>query len=285
MIVVRSLADLRAAREGLPDELGLVPTMGFLHDGHLSLVRASKDQCAATAVSIFVNPSQFGPGVDLENYPRNLERDLDLLRQSGVNLVWTPNEADLYPPEFQTWVEVEDLSRPLEGAHRPGHFRGVTTIVAMLLNAIQPQKAFFGQKDAQQVVVIRRMIEDLLFPARLVVQPTVREPDGLAMSSRNSYLNPAERSAATVLYRGLQRAVQAFQKGVSSAGALREIMAAELAREPLAQVDYVSVASLETLEELEGDLESGLLAMAVGIGETRLIDNMIVGATDPFWPS
>lgn len=284
MIVVQSLADLRSARSELPSDLGLVPTMGYLHEGHLSLVRAARDKCAACAASIFVNPSQFGPGEDLENYPRDLERDLRLLEQEGVDLVWTPGENDLYPSDFQTWVEVQEISQPLEGAHRPGHFRGVTTVVAMLFHAFEPRVAFFGQKDAQQVIVIRRMVDDLLFPVQIAVRPTVREPDGLAMSSRNSYLNPAERKAAPVLYRTLNQAARAYRGGEKSARALREIMAGELAMEPLAEPEYVSVASLETLHELEGDIESGLLSMAVRIGVTRLIDNVIVGANDSFWP-
>lgn len=284
MIVVQSLAELRSARSELPSVLGLVPTMGYLHEGHLSLVRAARDTCAACAASIFVNPTQFGPGEDLENYPRDLERDLRLLEQEGIDLVWTPGETDLYPPDFQTWVDVQDVSQPLEGAHRPGHFRGVTTVVAMLFHAFQPRVAFFGQKDAQQVIVIRRMVDDLLFPVQIAVRPTVREPDGLAMSSRNSYLNPAERKAAPVLYRSLNQAERAYRGGERSARALREIMAGELAMEPLAQPEYVSVASLETLHELEGDIESGLLSMAVRIGETRLIDNVIIGARDSTWP-
>lgn len=284
MIVVESLAELRAARARLPGDLGLVPTMGFLHEGHLSLVRAARDKCSAAAASIFVNPAQFGPGEDLQSYPRDLERDLRLLGQEGVDLVWTPAKFDLYPPDFQTWVEVQGVSQPLEGAHRPGHFRGVTTVVAMLFHAFEPRVAFFGQKDAQQVIVIRRMVEDLLFPVEIAVQPTMREADGLAMSSRNSYLNSAQRKAAPVLYRSLVRAVQAYRDGERSAGALREIMSSVLAREPLASPDYISVASLDTLQELEGEVENGLLSMAVRIGDTRLIDNMIVGVRGSFWP-
>lgn len=277
MRVVSALSDLTSARAGLPQDLGLVPTMGYLHQGHMSLVRASREQCEATAVSIFVNPTQFGPGEDLDSYPRDLEGDLDRLREAGVDLVWTPGESDLYPEDFQTWVEVERVSGPLEGAHRPGHFRGVTTVVAMLLNAFQPAKAFFGQKDAQQVIVIKRMVEDLLFPVEVVVRPTVREPDGLAMSSRNSYLSPAERKAATVLYRSLLRAQRAFRDGESDADKLRKIMLRVLGDESLAHVEYVSVASSRTLGELHGTIDGGLFSMAVVIGETRLIDNVLVG--------
>lgn len=284
MKVVESLADLRAARRELPAGLGLVPTMGYLHEGHLSLVRASRQGSAATAVSIFVNPSQFGPQEDFESYPRDLDRDLRLLEDGGADLVWTPRERDLYPPDFQTWVQVEKVSQPLEGAHRPGHFRGVTTVVAMLFNAIQPRRAYFGQKDAQQVIVIRRLVQDLLFPVEIVVGATVREPDGLAMSSRNSYLNPAERAAAVVLYRSLSRAREAFQRGETSAPRLRKIMTEELAKEPLARVEYVSLASPVTLEELDGEVKQGLLSMVVTVGETRLIDNMLIGEVDAFWP-
>jgi pantoate--beta-alanine ligase len=256
--------------------------MGFLHDGHLSLVRKAKRECESVAVSIFVNPTQFGPQEDLASYPRDLERDLELLRSEGVDLVWNPSEAQVYPQGFQTWVTVEELSRVLEGTHRAGHFRGVATVVTKLFNAIQPQEAFFGQKDAQQALLIRRMVTDLNFPIDLVVCPTVREPDGLAMSSRNSYLNPQERMAATVLFRALQNATKAFNAGTKNADSLRAVMIRTLADEPLAREQYVSVADPSNLEELRGPIHSALLSMAVYIGKTRLIDNMVVGNTQIF---
>jgi pantoate--beta-alanine ligase len=275
--VVASLAELRTARAALRDPLGLVPTMGFLHEGHLSLVRQARADCASVAVSIFVNPTQFGPQEDLAAYPRDLERDLTMLREAQVDLVWTPAPAEVYPPSFQTYIQVEELSRPLEGARRPGHFRGVATVVAKLFNAFLPQKAYFGQKDAQQVAVVRRMATDLNFPVDVVVCPTVREPDGLAMSSRNFYLTPAERKAATVLYRALETARAAFLDGGREAGKLRTAMSEVLAAEPLARPVYVSAADPETLAELEGRANRALLSMAVVIGKTVLIDNVVVG--------
>ncbi len=279
MKVVASLAELRTARAALRDPLGLVPTMGFLHEGHLSLVRHARAECACIAVSIFVNPTQFGPQEDLAAYPRDLERDLALLREAQVDLVWTPEAAEVYPPGFQTYVQTEELSRPLEGTRRPGHFRGVATVVAKLFNAFLPQRAYFGQKDAQQVAVVRRMASDLNFPVEVVVCPTVREPDGLAMSSRNSYLTPAERMAATVLYRALEAARSAFVGGERDAGNLRAVMSEVLAAEPLARPVYVSAADPETLVELDGRTTRALLSMAVYIGKTALIDNIVLGAT------
>ncbi len=277
MIATESLAELRQVCAELERPLGLVPTMGFLHEGHLSLVRAALEECAAVGVSIFVNPTQFGPDDDFDEYPRDLERDLALLEKNGVDVVWNPPADTVYPPGFQTWVEVEKLSQPLEGAHRPGHFRGVTTVVAKLFNAFKPDRAYFGQKDAQQVVVIRRMVQDLHLPLEIRVCPIVREPDGLALSSRNIYLNPAQRQAATVLYRALSAAVNDFERGERGAAALRHRMTEVLAEEPLADPEYVSVADPGTLEEIGGKVEGGLLSMAVQLGETRLIDNMLIG--------
>lgn len=276
MIIATSLEELRAARLLLNGPVGFVPTMGYLHEGHLSLVRRAREECASVAASIFVNPTQFGPNEDLSNYPRDLKRDLALLEAEGVDLVWTPTEEVMYPPGFATWVEVEGLTRPLEGAARPGHFRGVTTVVAKLFNAVQPQKAYFGQKDAQQAAVVRRMTRDLNFPIEIVVCPTVREADGLAMSSRNSYLNAEERAAATVLFRALSAAKSAYARGERSAERLRQIMAETLAAEPLARTQYVSCADYETLEELETVRGKALLSMAVFIGKTRLIDNFVL---------
>jgi pantoate--beta-alanine ligase len=224
-----------------------------------------------------VNPAQFGPTEDLDSYPVDLQRDLDLLRREQVDLVWTPDREELYPPGFQTWVDLEDLSQHLEGKSRPGHFRGVTTIVTKLFHAFQPDRAYFGQKDAQQVVVVRRMVRDLDFPLQVVVCPTVREPDGLAMSSRNSYLNPRERAAATVLYRALTSAELVFHSGQRDAESLRLRMREVLMSERRARPEYVSAADPDSLEELEGPVEAGLLSMAVLIGKTRLIDNLLIG--------
>lgn len=277
MRVVESLADLRAARQALADPLGLVPTMGFLHAGHLSLVERAAADNASTAASIFVNPTQFGPQEDLASYPRDLARDLEMLEAAGTDLVWTPTPEAMYPDGFQTWVEVEGLTRFLEGARRPGHFRGVATVVAKLFLAFQPQRAYFGQKDAQQALVIRRMAADLNFPVEVVVCPIVRESDGLAMSSRNTYLSPAERAAAPVLNRALIAAAEAFDRGERQAEKLRQAMLAALGAEPLAETEYVSVSDPDTLEELEGEVRAGVLSMAVRMGRTRLIDNCLVG--------
>ncbi len=278
MEVVQRVEQLRKERAILPNPFGLVPTMGYLHEGHLSLVRRAKQECASVGVSIFVNPTQFGPNEDLAAYPRDLERDLSLLSGEGVDLVWTPEVVDLYPPGDPTWVEVEGITTVLEGAQRPGHFRGVTTVVTKLFNAFQPTKAYFGQKDAQQARVIQRMTEDLLLPIEIVVCPIVREPDGLAMSSRNSYLDGDQRQAATVLSRALKQAVDLYQSGEHNAEALRVFITETLEGEPLAQVQYVSVADPTTLQEIEGEVSYGLLSMAVYIGKTRLIDNIVVGA-------
>ena len=279
MRIVESIPELRAARSEFETPVGLVPTMGFLHEGHLALVRRARLECKRVCVSIFVNPTQFGPQEDLAAYPRDLDGDLELLKTEGTDLVWTPTSETMYPPGFQSWVTVEDLSQRLEGLHRPGHFRGVTTVVAKLFNAVQPDRAYFGQKDAQQVAVIQRMVRDLDFPLQLVVCPTVRETDGLAKSSRNTYLNERQRQAATVLFRALTSAVEAFENGERDAESLRNGMSQVLASEPLAQEQYVSVADLETLEELTGEITQALLSMAVYVGETRLIDNMVARAS------
>ncbi len=277
MQTISSIPELRTARKALPEPVGFVPTMGYLHEGHLSLVRRAKEECASVIVSIFVNPTQFGPKEDLSKYPRDLERDLALLQPLTPLLVWTPTPENMYPPGYQTWVEVEGLTDPLEGSVRPGHFRGVTTVVSKLFNVVQPQKAYFGQKDAQQAAVIRRMTKDLDFPIEIVVCPTVREADGLAMSSRNSYLSPQERQAATVLYCALSVAKAAFDSGERDARTLRQSMAETIQSEPLAKMQYVSCADYDTLEELDTVRGKTLLSMAVSIGKTRLIDNFVLG--------
>jgi pantoate--beta-alanine ligase len=273
---VVTLAELRAARAALPEPVGFVPTMGYLHDGHISLVEAANKNCASIVASIFVNPTQFGPNEDLAAYPRDTEGDLRKLKSAGVDLVWLPTPDVIYPPGFDTWVEVQGVSQPLEGASRPGHFRGVATVVAKLFNAVQPQRAYFGQKDAQQVAVLKQMVQDLNFPLDLIVVPTKREADGLAMSSRNAYLAPPERAAAPVLQRALSAAKAAYANGERSGDALRELMLATFAAEPLARVQYVSCADPRTLQELDTITNGALLSMAVFIGKTRLIDNVIL---------
>jgi len=277
MRTVTTLTELRAARLSLKGTVGLVPTMGYLHEGHLSLIRQARAECDHVVVSIFVNPTQFGPNEDLSRYPRDLERDLSLIEPLGVDFVWTPTAEVMYPTGYQTWVEVEAITRPLEGSMRPGHFKGVTTVVAKLFNGVQPHKAYFGQKDAQQQTVIRQMVRDLNFPLEVVVCPTVREADGLAMSSRNKYLEGENRQAALVLFRALSAAKDLYEKGERSAEALRRKMKEIIEAEPHARMQYVSCADFDTLEELEQVKGKALLSMAVLIGKTRLIDNFILG--------
>jgi pantoate--beta-alanine ligase len=277
MMIVTTLDELRSARFILDGKVGLVPTMGYLHEGHLSLVRRARQECDNVVVSIFVNPTQFAPTEDLSSYPRDLERDLRLLSDAGVSLVWTPTAEVMYPNGYQTWVQVEALTEPLEGAMRPGHFRGVTTVVAKLFNAVQPDRAYFGQKDAQQAAVIRRMAQDLNFLLEVVICPTVREPDGLAMSSRNTYLDADQRKAATVLFRALSAARSAYENGERSGEALRRLMTETVNAEPLARLQYVSCADFDTLKETDEIKGKTLLSMAVYMGKTRLIDNFILG--------
>lgn len=277
MEVVESLEELRLARSKLTQPVGFVPTMGFLHEGHLSLVRKARLDCASVVVSIYVNPTQFGPNEDYSKYPRDLERDLDMLRSAGVDLVWTPTDKIMYPNGYQTWVTVEEVTKPLEGAIRAGHFRGVATIVSKLFNAVQPNTAYFGQKDAQQSVVIRQMTHDLNMPIEIIVCPIVRESDGLAMSSRNVYLNREERKAAVVLSRGLFKAKAAFDGGERDGSKLRRVVLNTLESEPMVKVQYVSCADPNTLQELEGGVEHALISLAVMVGKTRLIDNVMIG--------
>lgn len=275
-MTISGLDELRTARRLLYGTVGLVPTMGYLHEGHLSLIHRAREECEHVAVSIFVNPTQFGANEDLSKYPRDLERDLRLIAPLGVDLVWNPTPDTIYPPGYQTWVEVESLTRPLEGAMRPGHFKGVTTVVAKLFNAVQPHRAYFGQKDAQQAAVIRQMVRDLNFPIEIIVCPIVREADGLAMSSRNKYLEGADRQAATVLFRALSAARSAYESGERSAVKLRTVMKDVLAAEPRANPQYVSCADYDTLQELDVIERKSLLSMAVLIGKTRLIDNFVL---------
>ncbi len=278
MQVYTTIAEVRQVQQAHRGTLGFVPTMGFLHEGHLTLVRAAKSENERVAVSIFVNPTQFGPQEDFARYPRALERDLNLLRESGVDWVFAPSVEHMYPDGFQTYVTVERISEGLEGTRRPGHFRGVATVVAKLFNIVQPDRAYFGQKDAQQVAVIRRMVHDLALPLMVIAVPTVREPDGLAMSSRNTYLSPEQRAAAPVLYRALSAARARYEGGERSPEKLREAMRTVLTTEPLAVVDYVSAADNESLVELDApSTRPILLSMAVFVGKTRLIDNLVCG--------
>lgn len=276
--LVETIAALRTIRWQDPTRTwGLVPTMGALHEGHLALVRQARHENDRVAVSIFVNPTQFNEPADLEKYPRNLEQDVEMLRAENVDLLWSPPVSEMYPESFQTSVIVKELTRPLEGEHRPGHFEGVATVVAKLFNTVQPTRAYFGQKDAQQVAVIRRMVGDLNFNLEVVVHPTVREADGLAMSTRNSRLSPDERTAAAVLYHALSAATTRWEAGGTDANALRKLMNDIITAEPLSRIDYVSVAHPETLDELDGDVKQALLSLAVYIGDVRLIDNMVIG--------
>ena len=277
MVVTNQIEQIRQIRrQELEVTWGLVPTMGALHQGHLALVRQSRQDNDRTAASIYVNPTQFGPQEDLASYPRSLDNDIDLLRKEGVDLVFTPTDEIMYPAGFKTRVEVEDLTRLLEGRSRPSHFAGVTLIVAKLFNIFEPTRAYFGQKDAQQTIVIRRMVADLNFNLDVIVVPTVREPDGLAMSSRNEYLSPAERQAASLLYRALRETADAILQGETEGESLRQKMRRIVANEPLARLDYVSLADPETLHELDTVHFPALLSLAVYFGRTRLIDNLLL---------
>ncbi len=275
MRVVETVAEMRQARAAMVGGVGLVPTMGGLHEGHLSLVRRARSADDHVIVSVFVNPSQFGPKEDVDAYPRDLERDLRLLEAEGVDVVFAPTVEEMYPPGFDEWVEVRGpLTARLEGASRPQFFRGVTTVVARLLRIVRPQRVYFGEKDAQQLRVVRRMAEEQRLPVEIVAGPTLREPDGLAMSSRNAYLTPEERQAALVLPRALELARTMVEcEGVRDADRLKEALADCIRREPRARIDYVAVTDYETLEELTAIDRPALLLLAVRIGSTRLIDN------------
>ena len=261
--------------------IGFVPTMGALHEGHLSLMREARAQCDVLVVSIFVNPTQFGPAEDFEKYPRDLNSDVELLTPENVDYLFAPVVTDIYPTGFSTYVTVEGLSEQLEGASRQGHFRGVATVVAILLNIVRPDVAFFGQKDAQQAAVLKRMVRDLAFDTKVVVLPIVREESGLALSSRNAYLSDEEKRAAAVLHYGLSEAAAAFGNGERDGARLLQLARSAIAAEPLARVDYISLNDAETLEPLEHIGERPvLLSLAVYLGKTRLIDNMVLGETE-----
>ncbi len=260
--------------------IGLVPTMGALHDGHLSLVREARRMCDVVVVSVFVNPAQFGPGEDYEHYPRDLTKDTALLTDYNVDFIFAPPIEEIYPKGFSTYITVEGLSEQLEGAARPGHFRGVATVVSILFNVVRPDFAFFGQKDAQQAVIIRRLVRDLAFDTEVIVLPTVREDSGLAMSSRNLYLKPEEQEAATVIHRALAKAKETYKAGERSGAKLAELVRSTIESEPRARVDYVSVSDADTLEKLDRlDERAVLIAVAAYVGKTRLIDNTTLNAS------
>lgn len=275
-MVLRTRADLRAALSAAPRPIGLVPTMGWLHDGHRALIRQARAENATVVVTVFVNPRQFNVAADYTKYPRNEARDLEIIASEGADLVWAPSVDEVYPPGFDTVVSVGDVASPLEGAARPGHFDGVATVVAILFSLVGADRAYFGQKDAQQVMVIRQMARDLAIGTSVIACPTIREADGLALSSRNVHLTPAERAAAPVLHRALAVARDAWLGGERSGDALRAAMQAELAHEPLATVEYVSVADARTLAKLDVVDRPALVSLAVRFGSTRLIDNEIL---------
>ena len=273
--IITTVTEMEAARSALTGKIGLVPTMGYLHEGHLSLVRRSTEENDHTIVSIFVNPTQFGPNEDFERYPRDEKRDLKLLGKANVDIVFMPTEDEMYPAGFNDWIEVEgSVAERLEGAHRPGHFLGVTTIVARLFRVIRPDRAYFGQKDAQQLRVIRQMAHGLSLPVEVIGMPIVREPDGLAMSSRNVYLSPEERQAALVLSRSLRHAQNLVASGQRDARRIKGEVEEMIRGRPLIEVDYVSVADDETLEEIETLDRPALVLLAARVGKTRLIDNV-----------
>jgi pantoate--beta-alanine ligase len=272
-----TIAEAREWRRAAVGTVGLVPTMGYLHAGHLSLVERARRENDRVAASLFVNPTQFAPSEDLARYPRDPGRDTRLLEAAGCDLLFAPSVDEMYPRGFQTAVDVGSVSAPLEGARRPGHFRGVATVVLKLFGILQPDRAYFGQKDAQQLAVIKKMVRDLDVPVDIVACPTVREPDGLAMSSRNVYLDPDDRRAAPALHRALSAARDRWAAGERDAEALRQAMRSVLEAEPRVRVDYVSVADPETCRELERVQGPALLSLAAAVGKAHLIDNVVVG--------
>ncbi len=276
MRIARTIAEMKALRMKSLGSVGFVPTMGYLHDGHLALVKQARVENSIVVASIFVNPTQFGPTEDFKAYPRDTERDLAMLRKEKTDIVFIPTAEEMYPEGFNSWVEVEKVTDRLEGACRPGHFKGVTAVVAKLFNIVEPTRAYFGQKDAQQALVIKKMVADLNMNLEVIVAPTVRESDGLAMSSRNVYLNPQERQAATVLFKALTLARNLQEKGEKNADTIRQKMTALINKEPLAKIEYVSIADAETLEELAEIDKLALASLAVRFGKTRLIDNILL---------
>ena len=277
MNTIERVNQFKTARNQLTGTVGFVPTMGALHEGHMALVRNARAENINVIVSIFINPTQFGPGEDFASYPRNAKRDIEMLQKEGVRIVFMPTPGEIYPEGFNSWVEVKGITDKLEGKARPGHFKGVTTVVAKLLNIVEPDKVYFGEKDAQQLAVIRKMMNDLNINIQLVALPTVREPDGLAMSSRNTRLSPEERKAAVVLWKALGLARSQWEDGQRDAPQMRKTMSALIEKEPLAKIDYISIADPQTLDEVDIVGKTALVSMAVYVGKTRLIDNMVLG--------
>ena len=276
MDIAETIDQMKSLRRSISGSVGFVPTMGFLHDGHLSLVKKAREENDVVVVSIFINPTQFGPNEDFETYPRNTKRDMSLLQNARTDIVFFPARSDMYPDEFNTWVEVKQVTEHLEGTCRPDHFLGVTTVVAKLFNIVKPTRAYFGRKDAQQAIVIQKMVSDLNMNLDVIVLPTCRESDGLAMSSRNTYLNTQERQAATVLFRALTHAENLYKNGQRDADLIRNEMLSLINKEQLAYVEYVSIANEHTLNELNEITSSALVSLAVRIGKTRLIDNIVL---------
>ena len=276
MQVAETIAQMKRLRSELTEPLGFVPTMGYLHEGHISLVRHAREENASVAASIFVNPTQFAPTEDFEDYPRDTQRDLAMLKEAGTDIVFMPLAVEMYPQGFSSWVEVGKLTERLEGASRPTHFRGVTTVCAKLFNIVEPTRAYFGQKDAQQALVIKKMVTDLNMNLEIVVCPTIRESDGLAMSSRHVYLTPEQRRAAVSLYEAIKLAEELWSQGERNAERLRQAVTDHIQQQPLAEIEYVSIADMGTLEELETVTDSTLLSLVVRFGKTRLLDNTIL---------
>jgi pantoate--beta-alanine ligase len=276
MQIAKTIAEMKGMRVKSLGSVGFVPTMGYLHQGHLALVKQSRAENSVVIASIFVNPTQFGPTEDFKSYPRDTERDLAMLEKEKTDIVFMPSAEELYPEGFNSWVDVEKVTDRLEGSYRPGHFKGVATVVAKLFNIVEPARAYFGQKDAQQVLVIKKMVADLNMNLEVVVAPTVRESDGLAMSSRNVYLNPQERQAAIVLFKALTVARNRREKGERNAETVRREMTSLISQEPLAKIEYVSIADAQTLEELSKIDRPALVSLSVRFGKTRLIDNMLL---------
>jgi len=275
--VVHTIAGMKKLRRECADSVGLAPTMGFLHEGHLALARQAKFENAVAVATIFVNPTQFGPGEDFKSYPRDLDRDLALLDEVKTDIVFVPSDKEMYPRGYDTWVEVRGITAKLEGKSRPTHFQGVTTVCNKLFQIIEPDRAYFGQKDAQQAIVIQRMVSDLNMNLDIVVCPTVRESDGLAMSSRNTYLTMEERTSAVVLYKSLCLAKDMYDRGERDAAVIKQAMNSLISGVAAAKIDYISIADTSTLDEVEKIRGRVLVSLAVRLGKPRLIDNIILG--------
>lgn len=275
MKIVKTINDYRKIRVELPEPVGFFPTLGYLHEGHMSLVRRARKENETVVVSIFVNPTQFGPNEDFRSYPRDTDRDLAML-EPLADIVFMPSPEEMYPANYDSWVDIEGITDKLEGASRPGHFRGVATVCAKLFNIVQPSRAYFAQKDAQQLLVIKKMVTELNMPLEIITCPTVREPDGLAMSSRNTYLTPEQRRAAVVLYKSLDMARKTWEAGERDAGRIKADMTELIQSEPLAEIDYISIANTTTLDEIDRIETSALVSLAVRFGTTRLIDNILL---------